>query len=167
MIDLKPFCAADDDLRHYLQRPWKNEDGRIMASNGHIAVLLNNGEDVPDVLIGRAQLSEKIMEWARSVPADDLFIPAPSQFDQDPECTHCDGNPAEPDEDGDVMECYWCEGTGFNKKEAVRVGNAAFAKHYLRLLASLPECEIAPRGAAEKAYFRFKGGVGFLMPVRT
>jgi hypothetical protein len=166
MIDLQQFCAKADDVRFYLQRPFKSEDGRIMASNGHIAVLLDPWADLPDVALGQKRICDKILEWAAGYLPEVGFIAARWEFAQDPECIHCDGKPAEPDEDGDVMECYWCDGTGFSKKEPIAVGDAHFAKHYLRMVASLPECEIVTRGSKSSAYFRFNGGVGFLMPTR-
>jgi len=42
-----------------------------------------------------------------------------------------------------------------------------FAKHYLRLIASLPNCQIKTRGPTESACFKFDGGIGFLMPIRS
>jgi hypothetical protein len=164
---LKKFCADADDIRYYLREPWKDEDGRIMAANGHIAVVLNTGIVFGEhPTKGSESISKRINDWVAEAPTTG-FIPVPLEFEADQNCEHCDGKPAEPDEDGEFDNCYWCDGTGFNKKTPIRVGNAYFAKHYLRLIATLPACQIATFGETGRACFRFDGGIGFLMPVRS
>jgi hypothetical protein len=41
---LKRFCADADDVRYFLQEPWKDANGTVMASNGHVAIILDPGE---------------------------------------------------------------------------------------------------------------------------
>jgi hypothetical protein len=162
---LKRFCADADDVRYSLQEPWKDANGTVMASNGHVAIILDPGTDVPEVAFVDTPRSAKLIGWASEIPSAG-FLPARWDFAPDPECDQCDRKSSEPDEDGFVDSCYWCDGTGFNKKEAIAVGDAHFAKHYLRLIASLPDCQIATAGSGGRAFFRFNGGIGFLLPVR-
>jgi len=162
-IDLQRFCTNLDDPRYFLSKPWKNKDGRIMASNGHVAVLMDPGFESPVQLeMLENKPGQKICEWAQEIPTSG-FVPVPQDFAPDPACTHCDRTPDPDDED----QCYWCDGTGFNKKQSVKIGKVPFAKHYLRLIASLPNCQIKTRGPTESACFKFDGGIGFLMPTRS
>ena len=162
------FCADADDILFYLRAPWKDADGRIMASNGHIAVLLDAGADMPEVVYQEKAPSKRFSEWAAEIGYDG-FSPALAEFDADKKCKACDGIPHAPTEDDDDWDCacYLCDGTGFAIKEPLPVGNAHYAKHYLRLIASLPAAEFKANGPRDKAQFRFDGGVGFLMPVRV
>lgn len=50
------------------------------------------------------------------------------------------------------------------EEESVRIGPAVFGSAPLRLLWSLPNCEIGPTGQYSPAWIRFDGGDGILMP---
>lgn len=85
------------------------------------------------------------------------------------ECKECDGNgttksaaPQSPDHT--PTKCWTCAGTGEAPQPAAAVG-AHYGSHYLRLLASLPNCEItAPEHPLATTFCRFDGGVAIVMP---
>lgn len=85
------------------------------------------------------------------------------------ECKECHGNgttkSAEPKSpDHTPTTCRHCAGTGEHPKPAAAVGTH-YGSHYLRLLASLPNCEITPPETPLAFTFcRFDGGIAVVMP---
>lgn len=84
------------------------------------------------------------------------------------ECKECDGEgyieSARAFSGSKQVPCYKCDG----RKEAFKchpVGDSQYSVVYLRLLQTLPNCMLQPRGM-ETARFTFDGGWGVLMPVR-
>lgn len=61
-------------------------------------------------------------------------------------------------------KCCSCSGTSEHPQAAAAVG-AHFGSHYLRLLASLPNCEITPpEHPLASTFCRFDGGIAIVMP---
>lgn len=74
-------------------------------------------------------------------------------------CPVCDG------ECGDCSKCY-AKGTITPEEAPVEIGPAIINPAYLRILATLPGCQIAPVDGCTVAVFRFTGGSGAVMPIR-
>jgi hypothetical protein len=161
MIDIQKFCADEDEPRYYLQAPFKIND-RIIATNGHIIISIpDDGRDVAPANASFAKSVERVLatEFAEYVRMDSIALP-------DAEiCERCP-DPAELEED---EVCCWCEGTGISIYTPVLVGATTFARRYMAMIAELPDAEIGI-SADEKQTpvpFRFTGGHGCLMPMRT
>lgn len=170
VIDLQRFCGADR-YRAYLMRPF-SRDGFTWATNGHILVRVATLPQYADsdkqfdqsrVLQGL----DRVTLWAR---LDGLLPPeiAPDT------CEDCGGSGDDPEET--KYSCMCCDGTGKvggEKIMSITVDRAPFALHYARLMHSLPHVEIGIGSADNNAYrgspllFRFAGGVGALMPLRS
>ncbi|NLF19190.1 MAG: hypothetical protein GX595_18325 [Lentisphaerae bacterium] len=78
-------------------------------------------------------------------------------YDSVEDCPVCDG--------AGTVECTECGGTGKGDDPAVEVGPALIRAEYLRLLARLPGCRLAPVDGRSVIVFRFAGGAGAVMPV--
>lgn len=68
-----------------------------------------------------------------------------------------------------AVPCSRCDGTLIERRDEeppVEFGPALFAPKYIRLLAALPHCEIAPSSANDVCRVRFDGGDGLVMPMR-
>jgi hypothetical protein len=84
------------------------------------------------------------------------------------ECKECDGSGSITSKrafaDAEKQACYRCNGTG-HEFLAAPIGNTFAQSRYITLLATLPNCRVAPDG--NKAMpFVFDGGRGWLMPCR-
>lgn len=81
-------------------------------------------------------------------------------YDMKASCPICDG-------DGRV-ECNPCAGRGRADEPGIEVGPALINPRYLRLLAGLPGCRLAPVDGWAPVAFEFDGGRGrgAVMPVR-
>lgn len=79
-------------------------------------------------------------------------------YDMDADCPVCGGEGAE--------ECSRCGGKGTGDDPAVEVGPALIRADYLRLLARLPGCRLAPVDGWGPVVFEFDGGTGAVMPMR-
>ena len=79
-------------------------------------------------------------------------------YDLIDDCPICDGEGR--------IECTECGGAGKGVEPAVEVGPALIRADYLRLLASLPGCRLAPADGWAPVVFEFDGGRGAVMPVR-
>lgn len=67
------------------------------------------------------------------------------------------------------VRCGRCDGTLIERRDEeppVELGPALFAPKYIRLLAALPHCEMAPSNASDVCRVRFDGGDGLVMPMR-
>lgn len=78
-------------------------------------------------------------------------------YDMDADCPVCDG-------DGRV-KCSRCAGSGVMPDPGVEVGPALIDPRYLRLMARLPGCRLAPVDGRSVIVFRFVGGAGAVMPM--
>ena len=79
-------------------------------------------------------------------------------YDMDGDCPVCDGEGAE--------ECKRCGGAGVLPEPGVEVGPALIRADYLRRLARLPGCRLAPVDGRSPVVFTFDGGTGAVMPMR-
>ena len=80
-------------------------------------------------------------------------------YDLVDDCPVCDG--------AGTVECKHCGGMGKGDEPAVEVGPALIRACYLRLLASLPGCRLAPIDGWAPVVFEFDGGGrGAVMPMR-
>lgn len=81
------------------------------------------------------------------------------RYTADDTCPVCNG------EAGDCRKCE-SKGTITPKESPIEIGPAIFNPAYLRILATLPGCQIAPVDGFCPAVFRFDGGSGAVMPIR-
>ena len=79
-------------------------------------------------------------------------------YDMYAACPVCDGE--------QTVECTECVGTGKGVEPVVEVGPALIMPCYLRLMARLPGCRLAPVDGWSPVVFTFDGGAGAVMPVR-
>lgn len=85
-------------------------------------------------------------------------------------CKECDGTGHQPGTPDTKLPCTGCHTTGRYLQTPIPVGLGHFQHRYLRLIATLPDCELATHRtnpAHSPAIFRFTGGFGALMPTRV
>ena len=197
MIDegtLRKFCATSD-VRLYLHAPWREPDGRVVATNGEVLIVLDSrdGDYAPPVekMTGRIDSLIDVPEPDRAAPValSTVDLSASAQ------CGECNGTGKGNDicrscagdgefehhghyyeceacdrtgrvEKDNLGECNYCDGTG-RARQLIEVGGSLFQSRYLRMLALLPNCVIwAQKNHTEQALFAFDGGRGALMPCR-
>ena len=154
---LADFCANDQEPRHFLRAPWREDDGRVVATDGRIMIVLDElpgdfpapSPSIAKSVAGIALACDK--QWVNElgktwIRVGDLEIP-----DNTP-CTWCDT-----EEKPGCFRCYW---TGIDTV-AMQVGEQPFQARYMNLLKRLPDCEIAVPFDGYVAGFRFAGGVGY------
>jgi hypothetical protein len=169
VIDLASFCSTDES-RVALHQPW-SVDGFTYATDDRIIVRLQASE-FPSEPNDRAPKSvHTIQKWNHAEIADWLDLPAdlPSE-DKFLPCGNCDG-------DGehyckgceDFHECGKCGGEGRKYHPSpINIGLAKIDAKYLRKIAALPEARIEnPSESNVAVAFKFNGGVGYVMPIRT
>lgn len=167
-LDLQQFCGTDP-CRSYLMKPF-SRDGFTWATDGHILVRVQLRPEIPDV-------DKKFSPQAVLAGIDDLKFCHPSfELPSAPtgigQCDACEGRGhmhACPDCE---CECEACGGSGEMNPErqmSTSIGLKIFSLYYARQMLSLPDVEIAwPIEADEKPLlFRFDGGAGALMPMRS
>ncbi|WP_139791193.1 hypothetical protein [Chromobacterium violaceum] len=187
-IDLRPFCASEHDSRAWLRHPF-TLNGKTCASNGHILIEMDIAGDYPEV---PSKNASNVAASLGRIPAAG-FQPLPTM--PEPEfvaCPSCEGRghgkrckscegAGEFQHHGHSYSCKACDGEGsFNapcyqcnatgKKEIsipMQIGEAVFALRYLSLIATLPCVEFATTRANDIAGFKFQGGRGVLMPLRS
>lgn len=155
---LAEFCANEQEPRHSLRAPWREDDGRVVASDGRIMIVLDAlPGDFPapspsiahsTAAIATACDKQWVDGWRQTwIRVSDLEIP------ENAPCAWCDM-----EEKPGCYRCYW---TGI-ETVAMRVGEQSFQVRYMNLLKRLPDCEIAVPSDGYVARFRFAGGVGYL-----
>lgn len=167
-IDLQPFCSTDID-RQYLLKPF-SRNGYTYATNGHIMLRVAERPGIPDV--EKQFNQERPLE---GIEAAEFFRPI---FDLPPApdglgpCDKCDGRGYAHDCPDCECECETCGGTSSVDPErfiSTAVGPKSFALNYIRQVLALPDVEIQVFPAEDdgkQMLFRFRGGVGALMPLR-
>lgn len=161
-IDLQKFCLEDYQGRDYLMRPFRL-NGEIVATNGHILVAIpDDGRHVPEAIttgFGESVTKTLAATTDRWISLSTITLPDVE------ECSICP-DPADL-EDGE--ECANCYGTGIKQYQPFRVGETDFNVRYLTLISELPNAEIGISDKIETTPvpFRFDGGHGVLMPMRT
>lgn len=104
MIDLKPFCAKEDEARLSLQSPWSRGE-YTYATNGHIMVRVARRDDVPEN--EKAPAGEKIFDAAKSAG----WLPVPAcELPPDIQCELCHGTGEHECSCGHLHECVDCKG---------------------------------------------------------
>lgn len=163
--ELKAFCG---DTFSRTQEPWSHE-GFTFATNGHIMVRVpqmvevTEGEPIKGMM-ARILPYGTPSEW---YPLSGIAVPPA----QEQECESCEGG-RETVHDCPECTCVCdeCDGTGrildAKGRDPIIVGCAGFQTKYLRMLSTLPGCEIGPISEFAIAPFRFDGGDGVLMPMR-
>lgn len=166
MIDLQPFCGADA-ARPYLMKPFSQGDFSF-ATNGHIMVRVARQEGVdPPGKDFDANAPLAGVEQAAFAPPPAYTLP-PLQTDLT-ECQKCDGSGHAHECPDCECPCERCDGTGRENPErhvSTRVGTAIYAMRYVRKMLALPDVEIAQPDPKAPLLFRFRDGVGALMPRR-
>lgn len=167
MIDLADFCAGPHDHRVAMRQPYRDGD-HIVATDGHIMIVLDvvqrEGIDYPDC----AQLGlPSFHQLDRFGPGLQFWYDiADIELPPAVTCGACLGSGTVQDENDEDAECLDCHGSG-ELLAWVFVGGVALNTRYLRLIADLPDCEIAPASRHTPALFRFNGGHGWIMPVNV
>ena len=161
MIDLRPFCANEWEMRVGLQKPWR--DGAwVYATNGHLVVRVpaESIQDAPLRDVNQPANPPKMFaDFLDGMEGEFLLMPP---LPADVVCDFCDGGGA--DDDGD--ECPECFGT----KHAFTyfsMGDSGYNLHYLHLLSGLPQARIRTQGTKTAAALIFDGGQALLMPMRA
>lgn len=166
MLDLQQFCGKEE-TRPYLLKPFSVGDFTY-ATNGHIMVRVTRRDDA----------AEQTKEWDWNAPLAGLqgasfakpefkLPPEPEEAD---ECSACDGRGTEHDCPDCECPCVECDGTGKDIPErgiSTEFCGANFAMRYIRQVLSLPNVELASITSDAPMVFRFDGGVGALMPLRS
>jgi len=117
------------------------------------------------ILIGHRRAKLKAQEPAGAVPLVEDLLPNPKKgrwrkWPADPPTSPC------LDCSGDGQDCFACGGTG---KALYQVNGAWIARRYFLAIRSLPNAcclwRKRPSNARNPVQFRYKGGVGAVMPV--
>jgi len=125
MINLQPFCAGPDELRYYLQNPWR-QDGRIFATNGHIMIAIDDDGrecgEAPNDAVQRSCLRYVSQLADTYLPIDKFPLPpvepCPScvagkvMANIIEPCRECDGSGDTQCDMGHDHDCPDCNGTG-------------------------------------------------------
>lgn len=171
MIDLQPFCGTED-ARWYLMKPFSMGEFSY-ATNGHILVRQPRRADVPDIDVKAPKF--KPDNALVGLDAAKFYVPTlqlPTAPAAGP-CPACDCRKFEHDCPDCECTCETCNGSGEGNPErniSTAIGGSFFALNYVRLMAALPDLEIANTAeaiavGAKPLLFRFEGGVGALMPM--
>lgn len=107
--DLQRFCAGKNDIRDYLQTPWRH-NGFIYATNGHWCVRTSDdGRDDLGVP-GKQPNAEKLFNLHSRAPGTFLTLPEISSKRDLGLCSTCEGRGVTRTSDCD--DCDDCEGKG-------------------------------------------------------
>lgn len=162
MVDLKKFCGTDT-WRTYLHEPFSRGE-YTYATNGAIIV--------------RVPLVAEIGEDPRTPNPEKIFAPMPADgwrplrvalptVAQTEVCGSCYRG-FEHDCPDCTCVCDECGGSGeVEQKFSTDIGGVIFDVKYIRMIAELPGVEICVTDGKSPTFFRFDGGVGALMPMRS
>lgn len=165
MIDMQAFCRTDESPdKYYLSAPW-SAGGYTYASNGGILIRVPRREDIPEnenapnVFTYRDVFNRKPKLGWHPVPAVTVdMIP----------CLDCNGRGKVFEFDNADFMCEDCAGTGkVEKIECIEMHPDCFVYFtniLLKLVGTLPDCEIGLNGGKEPCRLRFQGGDGIIMP---
>lgn len=194
-IDLKPFCAPDDDHREPLKAPMLTQHG-LVATNGEILICVPGTEGPLCVVDYINSFLDKFAPLLPSTtPLFGLAVPPDRpcgvcqgqgyRFQSTCEecqgtgrfhhgthwygCKSCNtlGSQFSLTESicSSKRPCLKCNGLGSDDRSHSEVGANHFLNRYLRLLKTLPNVYL--QTAKGPAKFLFDGGWGVLMPYRT
>lgn len=166
---LQQFCS-DDPCRPYLTVPF-NQEGFTWATNGHILIRLAEMEGflpcscakpikVSGPIAGLEAATFTAPRW--KLPPFDPSFKGP--------CAVCDGRGFLHDCPDCECACALCNGSGEADPErqmSTSILGRIYALNYVRMIAELPGLEVANNEDERPLLFRFEGGVGGIMPLRT
>lgn len=168
MIDLQQFCGTDS-TRAKLAAPFP--DGEFTyATDGRIIVRVS-ALDYPSLSESNAPRNvATIQKWNHPAITDWRDLPPGLPEDDWRECKTCKGlgdHYCETCEDW--HDCGKCDGAGRKYHIiGIAVGASKIDAKYLRKIATLPDAKIEnPSEPNDAVAFKFTGGVGYVMPVRT
>jgi hypothetical protein len=171
-IDLQQFCSTEK-YRPYLHAP-SSLGNFTYATNGHIIIRVKRLSNVPE--------NSSFPDTERLFAAnyrDSEFRPMvsgtlpPLIIDEAETCDACDGTGFQHRCPDCQCECSGCGGAGkvrttSDNDTSVSINGAVFDIRYVRMLQSLPGTLIESLPRKEEAMsFRFDGGEGMLMPMRS
>jgi hypothetical protein len=159
MISLEQFCSTEE-FRTNIHKPF-SWGAFTYATNARIMVRVPRRPDVPEEIDAPPERGvEKYFTNADTTEFRSLarvsFPPAESVG-----CVCCGG----PD-----YECEECEGSGIIFKiRSIRIDKSIFDVKYIEQILSLPAAEFSANceGFLGAAMFRFDGGLGCVMPMRS
>jgi hypothetical protein len=169
-IDLQQFCSRDE-TRFYIMRPWRRGSWTY-ATDGHICVrvdAIEGDEEQP-----KAPEAEGVFgkhSDPRFAPLR-VRLPAPRRR----KCEACGGLGFWKDEPytGLNMTCSLCDGEKtIEARQSVSIAGVYFQSKYIAQIAALPEAEFPTNPIVDSSLagtpcpFRFAGGTGALMPMRS
>lgn len=171
-INLLQFCS-DEEWRPYLRKPFRH-DGYVYATNGHILVRVPDDDRYE--AHGKINPAKAMVGFdaADFMPAPQVIIP-PKIEPKRVECIDCAGRGKEHDCPDCDCTCETCSGNGFviaSPSRSTTIFGHHYNLEYIRQIYALPDLEIAPHSVSigdiiAPLYFRFSGGCGALMPMRS
>ncbi len=160
--ELMPFCSTDE-TRPSICQPL-NQDGATWATDGRVIVRVAEIELPPPA---EGLKIPNVAEVWKQFQTDAQFstmpeLPAPFMKP----CTDCEGSGECPHCD---RVCLECGGSGtYAAQQPTMVGARQLDARFLRKIAALPNPSLAIAGEKiEPLSFKFDGGEGLLMPMRT
>lgn len=168
MLDLQPFCGTEE-TQYYLMKPF-SRDGFTWATDGCILIRVAQREGIPDI-----EQKLNVSKPIENIDAKTFFTPSfklpPAPTETGP-CPSCEGRGYAHDCPDCECECERCNAQGTLDSEiliSTKVGGNFFSLKYVRQVLSLPGVEVSASADKNDAplFFRFDGGVGVLMPLRT
>lgn len=166
-IDLQKFCS-EDETRVPLMKPWR-EGEFTYASDGRVVLRVPAElKDAVNTAAPTAAQLDKYFGIFGNGAGGLLWRKLPTLPEvKFGECETCHGDKSHACDCGHQHECPNCEGTGQIPDDGhLDIGPARFSCYYLRLIADLPNLEIAIRGELDPMMLRFDGGVGVLMGMK-
>jgi hypothetical protein len=162
---LEKFCSTDPN-RASISVPWTS-DGYTWATDGRVLIRVPAITGVSDN--PKAPQNPSKLWSLNGVPELLAWLPLPAAPEEDwVACDVChDGTHL--CDCGHDHECGTCDGLG----KVLRItpvtmdGGYRLNDRYVRLLSCLPDIEVAPFAINKAIPFRFSGGDGLLMPLRT
>lgn len=191
---LKPFCSQDNER---ISTPWTADgytyatDGVIAVRVPAIDGVPNNNEapDMQRLLWDHGTISD----W-RDLPEYDITAARPCkqckgsgksrvcyecdgdgelELDSghnlyDVECATCHGDGVLPAIDDNGKPCARCDGTGKDLVTPVPWGEGAISMKMLQRIGNLPGAKMSQAGGGTQTFrFKFDGGEGLVMPMRS
>jgi hypothetical protein len=170
---LKRFCGRPDEVKWAVLLEPFSRGSFSYATNGHLGIRVPRIDSIPE------RTSAPNLEGVFAASYGDSNIrplknplPDPIKATQ-MKCAECGGRGTDhPSCPTCKCECQTCDGTGsvtVTPTESVSIGDRIFDAAYIRKIASLPGLMVNPEAKDDEQpiAFRFDGGEGLLMPLRT
>ena len=168
-VDLASFCSAQSDIG-FLAAPWTHE-GYAYATDGALLIRIPQSEEIaplpgtPVIEAARRFQDLGLGSTVNFVP----LPPLPPRLRGMKTCPLCFGSGAVLNEKQKPILCGGCHGARHVKNaRPVAIGDRNFSAHYCLKIAALPGLRVVIDGGQDQPLcFRFDGGEGLLMPLRT